>query len=211
MFREKFTNFKQSRGYLYIRESQYVRDKRTLKRKASKLCDGTATKDRGKYSKKKDIYCGKILEIEIKFVETFRNFIENQDKEYFEYKLNLKYEELIDEFMDYLLYIYDIDKDDFFNGKKAVYVVGNGYLSRETINWLKRFNIKGDYESSREIGRFTYRCEDVGIFDEETINSLYLKLVPQVNKEDMLEEIKSIQKSNEVKEYKSYKDFMKKQ
>ncbi|MDA3855732.1 MAG: hypothetical protein PF569_05710 [Candidatus Woesearchaeota archaeon] len=210
MFREKFTNFKQSRGYLYIRESEYVRDKRTLKRKPSKLGDGTATKDRGKYSKKKDIYCGKILEIDIKFVETFKDYIEKQDKDYFEYKLNLKYEELIDEFTNYLLYIYDIDKDNFFNGKKAVYVVGNGYLSRETINWLKRFNIKGNYESSKEIGRFTYRCEDVGIFDEDTINSLYLKLVPQVNKEDMLEEINSIQKSNTVEEYKSYRDFMKK-
>ena len=208
MFREKLGRFFEKRGYLYIRESVYVRDKRTLKRKPPKLCNGKATKERGKYSKKKDIYCGKIHEVELKRIITFREYIENTlKKDYLEFKINAKFDSLVDSFVRYLLYLYEIDEEEFYLGQKKVFVIGEGYLSKETIGWLKRFNVKTRFDNPKEIERFTYRCEDVGIHDGDIINTLYIKLVPLVEKQDL---IAGIEKQKGPKDFASFKDFIKK-
>lgn len=210
MFREKLTNFQEKRGYLYIRESFYQRDRRTLKRKPSKLGDGSATKERGRYSKKKDIYCGKIYEIEPKRLDTFKYYVENKEGiDFLNFKLKHKFEEIIDMFVKYLLYIYEIDEDDFYNGKKKVYTVNEGYLSRETILWTKRFTFRLDFDNPKEIERFTYRCEDSGIYDDEIINTLYVKLVPNVDNKNPLENIKIVD-SKDKQEHKNFKSFIKK-
>ncbi len=210
MFREKFTNFQEKRGYLYIRESIYKRDRRTLKRKPSKLCDGSATKERGKYSIKKDIYCGKIYEIEPIKLDSFKDYIhKNIEQDFLNFKLNIKFADLIDIFVSYLLDIYEIDEIEFYEGKKKVYTIGEGYLSREGILWLKRFNIKGDYDNSKEIERFNYRCEDIGIYDEDIINVLYLKLIPQIDNRDISEDYNVVDKDSPKQKHKNFKSFIK--
>lgn len=210
MFREKLHKDPNQRGYLYIRESYYERDKRTHKRKPSKLCDGTATKERGKYSKKKDIYCGKIHEIEIKIIENFEGYLKKQNKEYLEFKINSKFDDLIDEFVKYLLYIYELDEDEFYNGKKRVYALGDGYLSKETIIWLKNFEINGNYDNFNEIKRFSFRCQDCGIYDEDIINTLYLKLVPKIDERDIKEEIEELENQDEKREgFTNLRNFLK--
>ena len=72
----------ETRGYLYLRETIYVRDKRTHKRKPKKLGSGSGYKERGKYSKKKDIYCGKIVECSMKKFINFRDYIKKPDEEF---------------------------------------------------------------------------------------------------------------------------------
>jgi len=215
MFREKLTKNLDERGYLYIRESYYERDGRTLKRKPKKLCDGSATKNRHKYSKKRDIYCGKIKEKEIEILENFEDFysiVQNNQKEFTIFKIESTFEELLDTFIDYLLYVYKIDKQTYEkNTPKHAYALGDGFLSPIIISWLLRFNINGSCDNPNEIQRFTYRCQDCGIFDEEIINILYLKLVPDTKRQEITQEIRQMQKStqNPIR-YKGLYDFLKK-
>lgn len=179
MLREKYNSLTKKRGYLYLRETVYVRDKRSLKRTPCKLCDGKATKQRGKYSQKIDTYCGKIEEIRIKHIITFQDYLKKEKIEYIEFKQISNYEQIIDKFVDYLLYIYEIDKDLFFSKKKRVYAVNYGYLSTQTINWLKSFRIRKGYNYETELERFSYRCQDTGIFDEDIISLLFSKIMPK--------------------------------
>ncbi len=210
MFREKLTKNPEERGYLYIRESYYQRDRRTLKKKPFKLCGGTASKERGKYSKKKDIYCGKIYEKDIVIIETFKDYVKKDTKDFTKFKINSTFDEITDKFVNYLIYLYGIDKEEYEQQKK-VYAIGDGYLNPKIITWLKSFQIKGDYNSPSEIERFTYRCQDCGIFDEEIINLLYVKIVPEVQRDEIVAEIKLMQKSKNHKlEYKNLYDFLKK-
>jgi len=225
MLREKYNTLSNKRGYLYLRETIYKRDRRTLKRKPSKLCDGSATKERGKYSIKIDTYCGKIFEKELKYIETFNDYIlkkhtnlnkNNLDFDYLKYKLTSSFDKLLDDFIEYLFYIYEIDKNIFYNKKKITYAINNGYLSKETIFWLRKFRINGNYQNKKEIKRFTYRCNDIGIYDEEIIQTLYLKLVPEdLAKEKSLKDFKKeldLYKSNEFSnklQIKKMRDFIK--
>lgn len=179
MLREKYNSFIDKRGYLYIRETVYVRDRRSHKRLPYKLCDGSARKERGKYSKKKDIYCGKIEEIEIRRILTFKDYLKKRNIEYNLFKIDSNYDVILDTFVDYLLYIYEIDKDLFFSKKKKVYAINNGYLSKETIEWLRRFNIRKGYSSQKELERFSFRCEDVGVFDEDVVSIMFSKIMPK--------------------------------
>jgi hypothetical protein len=207
MFREKLHKDPNKRGYLYIRDSFYKRDKRTLKKTPQKLGDGTATKNRGKYSKKKDIYCGRIYEVELQNMESFRNYLKKQNKDYITYLNKLDFNQIIDEFVKYLLYIYNINIDEFYDSKKKVYTFADGYCSKETINWLKQFNLNSDIYSKSQMKRFYNRCQDCSIFDEEIINLLYLKLIPDIyNKEDIKQEIQNLQKTRLQK--KTFKDLM---
>jgi len=102
MFREKYNSLSEKRGYLYIRESVYKRDKRTLKKKPSKLGDGSATKERGKYTIKKDTYCGKINEIQIINILTSRDFLYRRYKHYkfTAYKINFNFDQRLHEVID---------------------------------------------------------------------------------------------------------------
>jgi hypothetical protein len=206
MFREKLSKDPTQRGYLYIRDSYYQRDKRTLKRKPAKLSNGLAQKNRGKYSKKKDIYCGKIQETKVKVIESFKQFIQKEQKDYLIYITNCEFEELIDKFVEYILYIYDIDQEEFYNQKKKAYTIGEGFCSKEIINWLKSFKLGPNYYSYSEIKRFYNRAQDCGIFDEDVINSLYLKLVPDVDREEIKKEIEELQKIKMQKE--NFNDLM---
>lgn len=179
MLREKYNSFTEKRGYLYLRETIYVRDKRSHKKLPSKLCDGSATKERGKYSQKKDTYCGKIEEIEIKHILTFEDFLKQQKQEYTQFKIDSNYDQILDKFVDYLLYIYEIDKELFLSKKKKVYAINNGYLSKDTVEWLRRFTIRKGYSSQKELERFSFRCEDIGIFDDDIVSIMFSKIMPQ--------------------------------
>ena len=208
MFREKYNSFSQKRGYLYIRESVYIRDKRTLKKKPFKLCDGTATKNRWKYTQKVDTYCGKIFEIEIKHILTFKDYIIQNKIKFTEFKINSSFDKILDKFIDYLLYIYDIDNKQFFEGKKKVYAINNGFLSRDTINWFRKFSIRKGYPIQKEMERFTYKAEDIGIFDKEIISLLFSKIMPTDNilKEDIDDKTKQLQQLKR----KNLRDFLRK-
>ncbi|MFW6285898.1 MAG: hypothetical protein ACOC16_01885 [Nanoarchaeota archaeon] len=211
MFREKLHKDPNKRGYLYIRDSFYKRDKRTLKKTPKKLSDGTASKKRGKYSKKKDIYCGRIYEVELKRIESFRDYLENNNKDYLKQINKLDFNHLIDEFVKYLLYIYDVNIDEFYSSKKKVYTFADGYCSQDTIKWLKRFNLSSDFYSKSQMKRFYNRCQDCSIFDEDVIQILYLKLIPDIhNKEDIKEEIQNLKtKRLQKKTFHDLMSFMK--
>jgi len=208
MFREKLTKNPNERGYLYIRDSYYKRDRRTLKRK--KTGDGTAYKQRGKYSKKKDIYCGRIYEKELIKVITFKEYIESHDENFLNIKLESDFEELIDIFVGYLLEIYGIDQEEYLAKQKKVYAIGNGYLSKDTIKWIKNFNINGNADNPNEMKRFAYRCADVGIFDEDIINILYVKLIPEIDKQYLEDELYELNTREDNKmSAVNLKDFLK--
>ncbi len=209
MLREKYNSLTNKRGYLYIRETIYQRDKRTLKKKPSKLGDGSATKNRWKYSLKKDTYCGKIIEnIEIKHIITFQEYLKKikygseQDFDFLEYKIKTDFDKILDDFVNYLIYIHKINDEEFKTGKKKAYAINNGFLSRETIEWVRRFRINKSPENPREFERFMNRCLASGIFDEEIIETLYLKLIPDkdILKKDKLNE-EDLSK-NEIKKIK---------
>lgn len=181
------------RGYLYIRETYYKRDKRTLKKKIGKG-DGSATKKRGRYSKKKDIYCGKIIELNTNKMVSFRNYQKEHIKEDFlEYKYNNDFDVILNDFIKYLFFLYDIDKNFLEIDKKIAYSLSSGgYLSKETINYLKKFKLNSNFFSKYEIERFVNRCLDTGIFDEEIIMTLYLKLLPKEDSLDLQKELEDL-------------------
>lgn len=208
MLREKYNSLTKKRGYLYLRETVYVRDKRSLKRTPCKLGDGKATKQRGKYSQKIDTYCGKIEEIEIKHIITFQDYLKKEKIEYIEFKQISNYDQIIDKFADYLIYIYEIDKELFFSKKKKVYAINNGYLCTQTIEWLRSFTIRKSYPYEKELQRFSYRCEDTGIFDEDIVSILFSKIMPK----DSLMNTDIEDKSSELPKInvKSLRDFIRK-
>ncbi len=211
MFWIKKTNYKNNDGYLYLRETIYKRDKRTLKRTPSVKGNTKATEMRGKYSKKKDIYCGKIEDREPIETITFKEYIENKlNKEYLDFKINSGYDELIDTFANYLLYLFGIDKDMFYGSKKKAYFIANGFFCKETIDWVKRFSINGNANSHSEIERFTLRCKDCSIFDDEIIMSLYAKMMPDIGGE-IEEEIKMLDKVKNKTEKMTFEEYMRKQ
>ena len=181
------------RGYLYIRETYYKREKITLKRKLGKG-DGSAFKKRGKFSKKKDIYCGKIIEISTNRLITFRQYHkENLFNEFLEYKFENDFDTILDDFINYLIYLYDLKKEDVFGEKKIAFSLSSGgYLSKQTIDYIKRFILNGDYTSKIEIERFANRCLDAGIFDEEIIMTLYLKLLPKEDCSQLQKELEDL-------------------
>lgn len=219
MFREKYNSFSEKRGYLYIRETIYKRDGRTLKRKPARLGDGSATKERGKYSIKKDTYCGKITEdIFLKYIITFNEFVSNilktdkktKYKDFLEYKTKSSFDDIIDDFTLYLIYIYNLDKEDFFTGKKQVYAINNGYFSRDTIEWVRRFKINPKNYYTKEMQRFAFRCHDVGIYDEDIINLLYLKLNPEIDQNILSENENNEDLEVKKLKLKNYRNFIQK-
>ncbi|MCA9497074.1 MAG: hypothetical protein KC589_09085 [Nanoarchaeota archaeon] len=208
MFWIKKTNFKQKDGYLYLRETIYERDKRTHIKKAKKLGSGKATSQRGKYSKKKDIYCGKVYEFEIKKYLHFKDYIESKAIDFLEYKINTPFDDILNDFVEYLLDIHNLNVPEFNNGKKKAYLIANGFLSKETLDWIRRFTIMGNPENSKEIERFAIRCKDSAIFDEEIIMTLYCKLIPEM----ILEEIQDERMPQiKEKEFSNMMDFMREQ
>lgn len=209
MFREKLIPGTDKRGYLYIRDSVYERDKRTLKRIPKKFGDGTATKQRGKYSKKKDIYCGKIIEITPFNLISFNEYLENEKQDVTLFKISYNFEEILEKYLEYIFYVYEIEKEEFYSNKKKVYTIGEGYMSPIITNWFKKFEIRGNFHSSKEFKRFYNRCQDVGIFDEEIIQILYLKLIPEVEKEDIIKEIEKLKKIKLENVSSSFRDFIK--
>ena len=185
VFREMIFNpLKNKNGYLYLRENIYVRDKRTLKRKPKKLGDGTYNPNN--YKKKKETYCGKIIPIihQPKLI-TFQDYLKQEHNiNYLDFKLTKGFLEILNKFVKYILFIYDLDEKDFFEGKKKVYDINEKLLSRETINWLSKFEFVNSPDNPKEMERFLNRCEAIGIFDEEIQNLLYLKITPELEKED---------------------------
>ena len=209
MLWEKKSSLKQKRGYLYIRETIYERDKRTLKKKAPKLCDGSAYKDRWKYSKKKDIYCGKIIEDTklINFI-SFQGYVESKKaKDFLEYKTKITFSDLLEDFVNYLLEIHEIEKEDFFEGKKKAYEISSGYLSCEGIEYIRRFSLKLNPLAHSEIERFANRCLDCAIFDNEIIMLLYMKLLPNEQAVKIKEEFEDLQ----IEHHNKLKDFIQKE
>lgn len=206
LWEKKSLKFHDKRGYLYLRETVYERDKRSHKKKPKKLGDGSAYAQRGKYSKKKDIYCGKIVDVQVKKFLTFEEFItEKGFEDFLKFKLDVNFDELLGYFVDYLLYIYEIEKDTFENEKKA-YSVASGYLCKPTIDFIRRFNPRGDFDREKEIERFAYRCIDAGVYDEEIIMALYSKLTDNIS----LMDDKNYDAPRK-EEFEKYRDFIKDQ
>jgi len=191
---ERPSKFKDKKGYLYLRETIYVRDGRTLKRSRNSF-DGTATKERGKYSKKKDIYCGKIIEPEMKKILDFRQFIESKGIDYLKFKTESSFDKILDNFVEFLLEMYGLDKKNVFNSKKKqAFQISTGFLCPQTIDFVKKYSPRSqNVGNPKDLERFSNRCLDTGIFDEEVIMSLYLKLFPEEDVKDFKKEIEELE------------------
>ena len=213
MFREKLRANSDERGYLYIRETIYERDGRTLKRIPRKLGNGEATKNRGKYSKKIDIYCGRIIEKKIIHFINFSDWINNKGLDFHIFKLNSDFNTILNEFINYILYIYEIDYLEFHESSiKKVYALGSGFISPIVISWLKRFNINGNPNNLSELKRFAYRCQDCCIFDDEIVHLLYVKMIPKELSDNLANEIKDMRFAkmfDEKKKFSGLKGFLK--
>lgn len=198
------------RGYLYLRETVYVRDGRTLKRKPKKLGDGSGARDRGKYSVKKDIYCGKIIPKKMVKFTSFKDFLGLDEDKYLDYRLHGEFGVILDDFIFYMIEIFDIDIDDYEN-KKQAYEVGGGYLSKITIDFLTRFVVRTGFDEKVEIERFANRCLDCGIFDNDIIISLFTKITPE-DYTELVEELEIMKKETmDSGAHNGLMDFMRKE
>lgn len=190
-------------GYLYLRETIYSRDRRTLMRKPKKFGTGKAFRERAKYSSKKDIYCGLIEKPSMVKFMTFKQFVEEElHHDFLEFKLDRAFDELIFSFVDYILVSYGLDKEEFFkNSPKKTYYVADGYLSPLIIDFLLRFNLKS--QTNKELERFARRCKDACIFDDEIISALYAKLLPS-----KIEALDEDHENMKEKNYDTMMDFL---
>lgn len=199
----------EKRGYLYLRETIYVRDGRTLKRKPKKLGDGSGARNRGKYSVKKDVYCGKIVPCFMKKFLSFKEFLKLDDDCFFDYRLNSEFLVILEDFIRYLVFIFEIDETEF-EKKNFAYEIAGGFLCEKTIDFLKRFVVRSGFDERVEIERFANRCLDCGIFDNEVIISLFSKIAPEDYK-DVRSEIESLRRDEEgvsSVEFDRFSDFL---
>jgi hypothetical protein len=207
LWEKKNTKMPEKRGYLYLRETVYVRDGRTLKRKPKKLGDGSGAKNRGKYSVKKDIYCGKIITKKMIKFTSFMNFLNFDSDKYLDYRLHEEFGVILNDFISYLLDIFEIDVDDFEN-KKLAYEIAGGYLTPITVDFLKRFIVRVGFDEKIEIERFANRCVDCGIFDNDVIIALFTKIAPE-EYTDVREELESLKKEKmDTSSHESMMEFM---
>ena len=207
LWEKKNTKTPEKRGYLYLRETIYVRDGRTLKRKPKKLGDGSGARNRGKYSIKKDIYCGKIIPKKMVKFNSFRDFLGLDSDKYLDYRLHSEFGVILEDFISYLIEIFDIDRDEFEN-KKQAYEVAGGYLSLITVDFLKRFIVRVGFDEKVEIERFANRCVDCSIFDNDVIIALFTKIAPE-EYTDVREELESLKKEKmDTSSHDSMIDFM---
>ena len=187
-----------------------MRDGRTLKRKPKKLGDGSGAKNRGKYSVKKDIYCGKIIEKKMIKFTSFKDFLGLDSDKYLDYRLHNEFLIVLNDFISYLLEIFDIDKEDY-ETKKQAYEVAGGYLSRITIDFLVRFIVRTGFDEKVEIERFANRCMDCGIFDNDIIIALFTKIAPE-DYTELVEELKTMKTSTmDSSSHQGLMEFMRKE
>jgi len=204
--------------YLYWRYSVYERDKRTLKRKPRRLGDGTF--NRNKYTKRKDYYLGKLIKLDPpKKIFFFQQYLKKQNIENLKLFLAEKsYEEIFDSYVEYIIELNEIDKEELFNKNKQIaYEMPLGYISQRLIQWVHsfEFNSKLDPTDEKELDRFAGRCEFIGISDPDIISALYQKICPEIDMEDikkaLQEEIKELEKSKlKTMKYEDFKDFLEK-
>jgi hypothetical protein len=205
--------YKSGKQYAYLIKTTYKRDKRTIKKKPSWQGDGTARKERGKYSKKKFIYLGKIKKITFKKYFDFKEYIEEKTNlSLIEIKTNFSFKKIMEHFRDYLLKLNNLNYEEYISEKFAYDICG-GIFCKKTFDWVLSSHIIGNHQSNYEIKRFTKRCMKIGIFDEEIIKILYLKLVPDIEKNKLkkalLEEFEELDKKKEENKKVSYDYFMK--
>lgn len=189
--------------YLYLRYSQYQRDKRTLKRKPRKLGEGTF--DQNKYIKRKDIYLGKLIELpNPQKIFFFREYLENKEINNFQkYIHETNYKDLFNKYIEYMIEFYQIDKEELFSSDKhIVFDVAGAYISKRLIEWVNSFEFhqKRDPKDEKELDRFAARCEFIGIIDIEVISALYQKICPEIENEDIINALKEeIEEMNKLK------------
>lgn len=217
----------ESRGYLYLRISEYVRDNRTLMRKPKHLSDGSKHKERNKYIKKKDIYLGKIQEIAPTIYMSFQDYIISyleKEEDFLHYVLSYTFDELFYDFISYLEEIYEFDfqvlkqdlkstEDEIKHLKTKTYALKTGgffniILLRRAFDFECR---KSNEVSANDFSNFSNRCYDCGIYDEHIQMVLYSKLIHVSNFQELEEEIAQLQfeKSQESKtDDDSFEGFM---
>lgn len=219
----------ESRGYLYLRESIYIRDKRTLQRKPKHLGDGSKQKERNKYIKKKDTYLGKINEIIPNYYLSFEDYIIShiqKETDFLYYVLQYSFDEIFFDYIDYLQEIYSFQisvsqdmikyygiKKEFDSLKTITYALKTGgFLNIVLIQRAYTFQCRiVDEVSKTDFNNFSARCFDCGIVDEYIQIVLYSKLINAVNVQELEEEIAQlrIEKENEKKvEENSFESFM---
>lgn len=218
------------RGYLYLRVSVYSRDKRTLKKKARYLGDGTAYKERNKHISKKDYYLGKIIEIKPNSFLSFQDYIIVQlqkEEDYLNYILHYSFEDIFFDFISYLQEVYDLS---FSNLKSEIKFSSFDLLLKQKISKqtlaLKTggfFNIlllkrvfdfipkRRDEINQIDFKFFSNRCLDAGIFDEYIQIILYIKTLNSQVSESVEEEIFQLDaESLSHRIENSFEDFMRK-
>lgn len=222
----------QERGYLYLRVSEYKRDKRTLKRKPRHLGDGSAHKERNKHIVKKDIYLGKIHELTPSSFMSFQDYIILQlqkESDYLQYVLHASFEEIVFDFISYLQELYEIpisiSKQELIHSsftevlnhplsKKTFSLKIGGFFNIVLLKRVFDFSpLHTDEISNRDFELFSNRCLDTGIFDEYIQMVLYLKLINTNSLDSVEEELASYYLNGDMNitlREKSFEDFMRK-
>lgn len=215
------------RGYLYLRESVYIRDKRTLQRKPKHLGDGSKHKNRNQYIKKKDTYLGKIIEISPSRYMSFQDYIIShiqKESDFLYYVLQYSFEEIFYDCISYLEEIYEFDihiskkdlkllEDKILRLKIKTYALKTGgFFNIILFKRAFEFECRKENEISKvDFNNFSARCFDCGIVDEYIQIVLYSKLIHTQNLEELEEEIAQLQ-FNQLHEKKieedSFEEFM---
>ena len=224
----------ENRGYLYLRESVYSRDRRTLQRKPKHLGDGSKHKNRNQYIKKKDTYLGKIIELSCDFYLSFEDYIIShiqKENDYLYYILQYSFDEIFFDYIDYLQEIYSFDiqiTKDFitnFNSQhnekeikklktKTYALQSGGFFNIILLHKVFNFECrKIDEISFTDFNNFSARCHDSGIIDEYIQIVLYSKLINTENLQELEEEITQLrlEKENQhITQEDSFESFMRK-
>jgi len=177
--------------YVYLKESVYVRDKRTMTRKPRKL--GSGNFNQNKYVTKKETYIGKLVKIETpKQFYLYETFLLNRDiKDFNKFLEEIEYDALFDSYLEYLHELYNITKEDFEKKNIVYYTDSCIYFSLKLIDWTKSFKFSPKYHHTdrKEMERFIDRCELIGIIHKQVIMALYEKLCPKRDENEMIAEM----------------------
>lgn len=179
--------------YVYLKESVYIRDKRTMTRKPRRL--GSGTFNQNKYVKKKETYIGKLVKIDKpeKFY-LYEKYLEEKgiidsDKHISE----TEYGELFDSYLGYLNELYEISSEDLEKTNIVYYTDSCIYFSKKLTDWAKSFKFSPKYHHTdkKEMERFIDRCELIGIVHKGVITALYEKLCPKIDEKEMMAEMQN--------------------
>lgn len=210
--------------YLYLVKKEYIRDKRTTRKKTKHKGDGTANLERWKYTKEGPWeYVGKITPREMTKLCSFEDYVKDQSIEFVLFLLEADFSQILNLYVDYLLCLYNIPREEYEN-KNNVYPIDGGFLCRKTMEEIHNYFQETKYEvnSFRHKWNFGEKCGQAGMTNYRVFIALYNKFlisegvegflkedieeVPTERKVVNMDELRAFMRGEEIKPNTNYED-----